>query len=117
MSQRSFVDSVSRQADRIVGSGAFGSSERLIRLFNYALRESLEGRGAAISQFSIAFDVFGLAGDFDPASNASVRVHASKLRRATKKVRPQETPALLWRVAEPAVAAGANDRGVRGRCG
>ena len=84
MSQRSFVDSVSRQADRIVGSGAFGSSERLIRLFNYALRESLEGRGAAISQFSIAFDVFGLAGDFDPASNASVRVHASKLRRALR---------------------------------
>ncbi len=29
----------------------------------------------------------------------------------------QQGLALLWRVEEPAVAAGANDRGVRSRCG
>ena len=75
-------DSVLLQADRIAGSGVFGASGRLLRMFRHALSESLEGRGAGISQFSIAFEAFGLGGDFDPASNATVRVHASKLRRA-----------------------------------
>lgn len=71
-----------RHAQRIAGSGAFGTSGRLLRFFNYALSESLDGRGGEISQFSIAFDVFELAADFDPAMNSTVRVHASKLRRA-----------------------------------
>ncbi len=74
--------SVLHQADRIAGSGAFGASGRLHRMFSHALSESLEGRGAGISQFSIAFEVFGFGVDFDPASNATVRVHATKLRRA-----------------------------------
>lgn len=69
------------QADRIAGSGAFGASGRLIRLFRHTLSESLAVRGALINQFSIAFDVFKLKQDFDPASNATVRVHATKLRR------------------------------------
>ncbi|MEY3894795.1 MAG: hypothetical protein RLZZ214_314, partial [Verrucomicrobiota bacterium] len=75
-------DSVLLQADRITGSGAFGASGRLIRLFRHTLGESLAGRGALINQFSIAFDVFHLKANFDPALNATVRVHATKLRRA-----------------------------------
>ena len=77
-------DSVTRQADRIARSGAFGASGRLIRLFRYTLSESLAGRGSLINQFSIAFDVFHLKEDFDPSSNATVRVHATKLRRALR---------------------------------
>lgn len=75
-------DSVIRQADRIARSGAFGASARLNRLFKYTLSESLAARGSLINQFSIAFDVFDLKKDFDPSSNATVRVHATKLRRA-----------------------------------
>ena len=71
-----------RQADRIARSGAFGASARLNRLFKYTLNESLAARGSLINQFSIAFDVFDLKKDFDPSSNATVRVHATKLRRA-----------------------------------
>lgn len=71
-----------RQAACITGSGIFGASKRLIRLFNYTLSESLDGRGSLVNQFAIAFDVFKLGEDFNPSSNATVRVHATKLRRA-----------------------------------
>ena len=77
-------DSVTRQADRIEGACAFGGSGRLIRLFRHTLSESLAGRGSLVNQFSVAFDVFKLKEDFNPTSNATVRVHATKLRRALR---------------------------------
>lgn len=58
------------------------SSGRLLQLFRYLFEETLAGRGGRISQYSIAFDCFGIdAADFDPSRSSIIRVHLSRLRK------------------------------------
>lgn len=57
-------------------------SAKLRRLFDYLLGEYGSDRASEISEYSIAFDCFGLGADFDPGKTSLVRVHLSRLRKA-----------------------------------
>lgn len=73
---------VRAQLARITTSRDFPATERGRRLLRYLTEETLAGRGARIKQFSIAVDILGRGGDFDPRTDPIVRTEASKLRRA-----------------------------------
>jgi TolB-like protein len=68
--------------ERLVKHPPLAASARLLQLFRYLFKETLAGRGGRISQYSIAFDCFGIdAADFDPNRSSTVRVHLSRLRK------------------------------------
>jgi TolB-like protein len=68
-------------ARRFSESSVLANAAKLRHVFDYILEESLAGRGASITQQSIATDALGLGQDFDPGRNPIVRVHAGRLRR------------------------------------
>lgn len=77
---------------RIKASPAFAGSARLVQLLDYLVDETLAGRGGQIKAYSIGIDVFGRSDQFDPSSDAIVRVHAGRLRDALTEYYRQ-TPA------------------------
>ncbi len=75
-------DVLRRQLARIEASEAVRKSGRLCDLLLYLFEETLAGRGAQISQYSIAFDCLKLGDNFDSSKSSVVRVHARNLRQA-----------------------------------
>lgn len=73
------------QLDRIFSVPPFSGSKLLRRFLQFVLIESLAGRGQELSQYSIGYHVFDFGPDFNPDSNAVVRVNANRLRRALEK--------------------------------
>jgi hypothetical protein len=52
--------------------------------------ETLSSHRGTISQYTIAFDCYGLVEKFDPAANTLIRSHAGRLRRLLKDLAPPE---------------------------
>jgi len=57
-----------------------GATDRLRRLLEYLVTETLDGRGNRIKAYSIATEVFGRPSSFDP-KDPIVRIEAARLRR------------------------------------
>ncbi len=72
---------VTAQLDRIIGSEVFHNKNRLIRFLRYVVEETLAGRGNLLKGYSLGLEVFDKAPDFDPQTDAIVRVEAGRLRR------------------------------------
>jgi TolB-like protein len=76
---------VLHQMERIFAVPPFSSSALLRRFLHFVILETLAGRGKDVTQYSIGHHVFDLGPDFNPESNAVVRVNANRLRRALEK--------------------------------
>lgn len=70
------------EAERILSTPFFKRSKRLRELFIYLLRETMSGRGAEISQYTIAFDCFKIQKKFDASNDSLIRSHIRRLRMA-----------------------------------
>jgi TolB-like protein len=79
--------------DRIFTVAPFSNSPQLRRFLQFVIMEALAGRGAGLDQHSIARCVFDLGPEFEPDSNAIVRVNANRLRRALDKYYADHGPA------------------------
>lgn len=66
--------------DRLLSSETFGRSERARALIRYLVEQQLAGASARLKGFAIAIDVFGRDANFDPSTDAVVRVQAGRLR-------------------------------------
>jgi tetratricopeptide (TPR) repeat protein len=66
--------------DRVVASETFSRSDRARKLLDYLVRTESAGQADRLKGFAIAMDVFGKDADFDPATDAVVRVQAGRLR-------------------------------------
>lgn len=67
--------------DQVLTSPVFERSPRMHRFLRYLCEEMFAGRGALLKEYSIALAVFDKPEDFDPATSATVRVEAGRLRR------------------------------------
>jgi len=76
---------VLHQVERMFTVPPFSNSTLLRRFLRFALEETLAERGRDLTQSSIGYQVFGFGADFDPETNAVVRVNANRLRRALEK--------------------------------
>jgi tetratricopeptide (TPR) repeat protein len=65
---------------RMLASETFGRSERARELLRYVVERDLAGESDKLKGFAIAMDVFGKDADFDPSTDAVVRVQAGRLR-------------------------------------
>ena len=77
-------ESVLDELDRVVASQDFANKPVMRKLLAYLVTETLEGRSKSIKGYSIAVDVFGQGGEFDPNSSALVRNNAVRLRTLLK---------------------------------
>lgn len=59
----------------------FKRSPRMRELLSYLVEETLTGRGDRLKGYNIGVDVFDKPADFDPNSDALVRVEVGRLRR------------------------------------
>ena len=66
--------------ERILASETFARSERARNLLRYLVEREQQGEANRLKGFAIAMDVFGKDADFDPATDAVVRVQAGRLR-------------------------------------
>lgn len=73
------AETIREQSDRIVASGVLGRSRSYRRLFDYLVRNTLNGH--APKEVEIAAEVFSRDKSFDPAQDSMVRVYAHNLRQ------------------------------------
>lgn len=66
--------------EQILASSSFRRRETSKRLLSYLLQQHLDGRDDDGNEYTVAANVFGRTGDYDPASDATVRVAVGKLR-------------------------------------
>ena len=71
---------VSAQLARIQASPRFAKAPRLCQLLSYLVENSASGNVRNLLEVSIAVEVFGRGGNFDPQSDTIVRVSARRLR-------------------------------------
>lgn len=87
--------------ERLLASETFGRSERARKLLRYLVEREQAGEADRLKGFSIAMDVFGKDGDFDPATDAVVRVQAGRLRDLLQHYFANEGVAEPVRIAIP----------------
>ncbi len=68
------------QIDRITASKVLHGSESLCRLLRYLAERAVDHPGVPLKEYQIATEVFGRPSDFDPQSDSTIRVQASRLR-------------------------------------
>jgi TolB-like protein len=73
------------QLKLILGSVELRTTSVLSRFLEFIVEEKLAGRQHQIKEYTIGTKVFGNPGKFNPKTNASVRVHAGRLRRTLQQ--------------------------------
>lgn len=69
-----------QQIDSITKSHSLRGCESLCRLLQYLAKQSLDHPESPLKEYQIATEVFGRPEGFDPQSDSTVRVQASRLR-------------------------------------
>ncbi len=86
---------------RLLVSETFSRSERARDLLQYLVERELAGEADRLKGFSIAVDVFGKDADFDPSTDAVVRVQAGRLRDLLQQYFANEGASEPLRIAIP----------------
>ncbi len=75
--RRSIVEA---ELGRILSAAQFANSERLRGFLSYVVRQVLDGQAASIKEFAIGCEVYKRRADYDPKTDAIVRVECGRLR-------------------------------------
>lgn len=71
---------VRRQLKKILRSSAFRNATGLKKFLDYVVGKTTQGLAAEIKEYSIAVEVLGKPGEYDPRLDTTVRVQAHRLR-------------------------------------
>src|SRR5579871_1043883 len=78
-------DEIRIALELVLASQPFVNSPKLAVFLRFVFEAALAGRSSRLKDFTIAVEALGRGTDFDPATDAIVRVHASRVRRALKR--------------------------------
>ena len=73
------------QLDHILTSDLFSRSKVLSTFLKYIVEETLENRTEQLKEYTIAVNALGKNSDFNPQTDAIIRIHAGRLRRLLYK--------------------------------
>jgi len=73
------------QLERLLTSSQLSGSNVLSEFLNFIVRETLEGRGDELKEYTIGVQALKKESDFNPQLDSIVRIHAGRLRRALKE--------------------------------
>ena len=77
-------EGVRAQLERIVSSGGFARSGRLVRFLRFVVEQALSGKQECLKEQTIGIQVFDRKPDYDPRVDPIVRVEARRLRAAIR---------------------------------
>src|SRR5436309_4407 len=77
MSQR---DQFAKEIEKLTRSSVLHGSESLCKMLHYLGKQALDHPGTPVKEYQLATEVFGRPADFDPSSDSTIRVQASRLR-------------------------------------
>lgn len=66
--------------EKVLSSSVFEKSHRQQDLFRFLVKEMLNGNAHRLKGYTLGVEVFGRSADFDPATDAIVRVEVGRLR-------------------------------------
>ncbi|MET3661063.1 tetratricopeptide repeat protein [Aquamicrobium ahrensii] len=92
---------VRKTLERVLASNAFSRSERARDLLRYLVEREQAGQADRLKGFAIAVDVFGKDVDFDPSTDAVVRVQAGRLRELLQQYSASEGASDPLRIVVP----------------
>lgn len=72
------------QLERVLASGIFSRSDRLIRFLRFSVEQALSGKADCLKEQTIGIEVFDRKTDYDPRIDPIVRVEARRLRAKLK---------------------------------
>lgn len=73
------------ELEAVLASGIFAKAPNLAKLLSYICERYWRGEVEAIKEYSLGVEALGRPQDFDPSTNAIVRVEAYRLREKLKK--------------------------------
>jgi TolB-like protein/cytochrome c-type biogenesis protein CcmH/NrfG len=73
-------DAVLAELAKILASPQFARAERLSTFLRFVVNEAAEGRADALKETIIGVEVFGKPAGYDPKTDSTVRIQASRLR-------------------------------------
>jgi TolB-like protein len=79
-SERSALDGVRRQLEKVLASPGFARNERLSRFLRFVVERHLEGRDEELKESILAIEIFRRGSDHNPRQDAIVRTEAGRLR-------------------------------------
>ncbi len=77
MSQR---EQFAKEIEKLTHSNVLHGSESLCKMLQYLGKQALDHPGTPVKEYQLATEVFGRPSDFDPQSDSTIRVQASRLR-------------------------------------
>lgn len=81
MSSEKDFNQTREQLEKILSSDLFENKNRPKRFLRFVVEEMIAGRGELLKGYTLGLEVFDKGDDFDPQSDAIVRVEAGRLRR------------------------------------
>lgn len=90
-----------RACDAAINSRTLARSEQLQGFLRYICEMELGGRGAEITEYSIATVALNRRPDYAPGEDSSVRSRAHSLRRKLQEFYETESPDAEWRIELP----------------
>lgn len=69
------------ELDTILSSDLFARSSVLSNFLKYVVEETLKGNTEGLKEYTIAVNALGKSEDFNPQTDAIIRIHAGRLRR------------------------------------
>ena len=94
-------DAKARACEELLNSRTLARSEQLARFLRYICTLELEGRGAEITEYSIATNALNRPNNYSPGEDSSVRSRAHALRRKLQEYYELEAPAPEIRIELP----------------
>ena len=94
-------DAKTRACEEVLHSRTLARSEQLAQFLRYICTLELEGRGAEITEYSIATNALHRPTNYSPGEDSSVRSRAHALRRKLQEYYELEAPAAELRIELP----------------
>src|SRR3954451_22308209 len=94
-------DAKVRAYEEILHSRTLARSEQLSQFLRYICTLELEGRGAEITEYSIATNALNRPNNYSPGEDSSVRSRAHTLRRKLQEYYESEAPTAEVRIELP----------------
>lgn len=79
------AEALKRAAQDVLGGSVFQRSKANTEMLIFLVEETLAGRAEQVGEYSIALDLMGRGGDFDPSTDPIVRVRMRRLREALNR--------------------------------
>jgi PAS domain S-box-containing protein len=80
------AETIRAALDLLLAQPPLRKSPQLSAFLSYVVGETLAGRGSQLKSYTIATDALGRSPNFDPATDAIVRVEARRLRQVLRQI-------------------------------